>query len=305
MKKTLITSALLALGLIANAQIANKSNWVTPYENAIATVSGNTVTFEIDHYAESEEIVKFNKISNNKYSITRTKDTWSFSEDAKFVELQTINNKKYLFVKDDKNNILEFFENTNSEEQTFELDVMNKPYNLLLNGDYVDENGKKYKIDNGTITIGGKEYSYTLAEQMYFIMQSDYCTFYWETSTTGINLYYTQQGEYTTEKGKLFHKLKNVSPQGRWTFLSDEIVRNQALWRFDNKTLRIMRNEIYARHGWIFNSADLKSYFSAQPWYHPGTDNNKIKLSQIEEINVNIIKNFEKQENRPMDEGLK
>jgi hypothetical protein len=31
--------------------------------------------------------------------------------------------------------------------------------------------------------------------------------------------------------------------------------------------LRIMRNAIYARHGYIFNSTDLKSYFSKQSWY--------------------------------------
>ncbi len=36
---------------------------------------------------------------------------------------------------------------------------------------------------------------------------------------------------------------------------------------YDDATLRIARNEIYARYGRIFTSEDLKSYFESQPWY--------------------------------------
>ena len=36
----------------------------------------------------------------------------------------------------------------------------------------------------------------------------------------------------------------------------------------DKQTLRIARNEIYARHGYIFGSADLKAYFAGCSWYH-------------------------------------
>ena len=33
--------------------------------------------------------------------------------------------------------------------------------------------------------------------------------------------------------------------------------------------LEIMRNEIYARHGWVFNRRDLQDYFGRQSWYQP------------------------------------
>ena len=55
--------------------------------------------------------------------------------------------------------------------------------------------------------------------------------------------------------------------------------------------LRIMRNEIYARHGYIFQSKDMKQYFSKQSWYRPTTSN--VKLSSIEQYNVNFIKSYE------------
>ena len=55
--------------------------------------------------------------------------------------------------------------------------------------------------------------------------------------------------------------------------------------------LKIMRNEIYARHGYIFQSKDMKQYFSKQSWYRPTTSN--VKLSSIEQYNVNFIKSYE------------
>lgn len=63
---------------------------------------------------------------------------------------------------------------------------------------------------------------------------------------------------------------------------------------FSKAQLRIMRNEIYARHGYIFKSKDLKDYFAKKDWYS-GTvsDLNKIKLNKIEKQNVELIKFYE------------
>ncbi|WP_022762597.1 YARHG domain-containing protein [Butyrivibrio sp. AD3002] len=36
-----------------------------------------------------------------------------------------------------------------------------------------------------------------------------------------------------------------------------------------NEELRIARNEIYARHGRMFNSDDLQNYFNSKSWYSP------------------------------------
>jgi len=35
------------------------------------------------------------------------------------------------------------------------------------------------------------------------------------------------------------------------------------------KELRLLRNEIYAKHGRIFDSKDLRDYFDKCGWYHP------------------------------------
>ena len=59
---------------------------------------------------------------------------------------------------------------------------------------------------------------------------------------------------------------------------------------FSKSLCRVMRNEIYARHGYNFASADLKAHFSKMSWYKPVADNSKIQLSELEQLNIAILK---------------
>ena len=59
--------------------------------------------------------------------------------------------------------------------------------------------------------------------------------------------------------------------------------------------LRLLRNEIFARHGYIFADKELQSFFERQSWYHPVTrDVGEIQLSEIEQQNVMLLKNIER-----------
>jgi hypothetical protein len=55
--------------------------------------------------------------------------------------------------------------------------------------------------------------------------------------------------------------------------------------------LRLIRNEIFARHGYIFKFEDLNRYFSQQSWYQPSTAD--VSLSSIEAKNVHLLKALE------------
>lgn len=59
------------------------------------------------------------------------------------------------------------------------------------------------------------------------------------------------------------------------------------LRRLSRDELRIARNEIFARRGRYFDSADLKAYFARFSWYAPNSWNPK--LNAIEEANVALI----------------
>jgi len=55
--------------------------------------------------------------------------------------------------------------------------------------------------------------------------------------------------------------------------------------------LKIARNEIYARHGYVFKTDDMKNYFGKLPWYKPTTA--QVSLSPTEAANVETIRRAE------------
>ena len=58
----------------------------------------------------------------------------------------------------------------------------------------------------------------------------------------------------------------------------------------------LARNEIYARHGRIFQTPQIAAYFEAQSWYHgtvPGTSFDSNTLSPIEHANADFLANYE------------
>lgn len=55
------------------------------------------------------------------------------------------------------------------------------------------------------------------------------------------------------------------------------------------------RNEIYARHGYIFESEPYKSYFNSCSWYVPNVNFNENLLSDIEKTNKDTIVAYERE----------
>ncbi|MCB5714388.1 YARHG domain-containing protein [Lactonifactor longoviformis] len=61
--------------------------------------------------------------------------------------------------------------------------------------------------------------------------------------------------------------------------------------------IRIARNEIYARHGYIFSAQDLQEYFSGKSWYTPSVPAEEFSegmLNQTERANLDMIKEYER-----------
>jgi len=61
-----------------------------------------------------------------------------------------------------------------------------------------------------------------------------------------------------------------------------------------DQELRIMRNEIFAAHDYIFNSEDLARHFDKEPWYTPLYLNVDDKLTDIDKYNISLISDFER-----------
>ena len=73
-----------------------------------------------------------------------------------------------------------------------------------------------------------------------------------------------------------------------------------SLSQMDNRTLRLLRNIIYARHGYKFNSKDLDTFFKRFDWYNPKYDNVDNFLTEADKYHIQMIQQFEKRnENIP------
>lgn len=58
--------------------------------------------------------------------------------------------------------------------------------------------------------------------------------------------------------------------------------------------LKMMRNEIFARHGYIFKTKDMKEHFEHQYWYEGKYNDVSSMLTTIEKKNVALIQKYEK-----------
>jgi|GEM_PF-2433155 len=81
----------------------------------------------------------------------------------------------------------------------------------------------------------------------------------------------------------------------RYPEASQRLLSANELYPLSKIELKLMRNEIYARYGYIFQSEDLRNYFSQQPWYTPRSRNVEQFFTPIEQNNVLLIKNVEAQ----------
>jgi hypothetical protein len=60
------------------------------------------------------------------------------------------------------------------------------------------------------------------------------------------------------------------------------------------ENLALARNEIFARHGLIFQTEPYKSYFQGKSWYKPNSNFKDRELNDIEKYNIELILKHEK-----------
>lgn len=70
---------------------------------------------------------------------------------------------------------------------------------------------------------------------------------------------------------------------------SSEIIDENNLQSLDSYGLKLLKNEIYARKGYTFSNQDYSNYFKKFAWYKSLNNNEKIKFSDIEIQNIEII----------------
>ena len=72
-----------------------------------------------------------------------------------------------------------------------------------------------------------------------------------------------------------------------WYFT--KIINENELPFFSKNQLRIVRNSIYAWHGYIFTTNEMNDFFMKQSWYKPNNSFNESMLTQNERRNIELI----------------
>lgn len=88
------------------------------------------------------------------------------------------------------------------------------------------------------------------------------------------------------------------SPDGEYLLpdISSRYLTGEELRRLSKEELRLARNEVYARHGRMFNSEDLQQYFNSKSWYHGEILADRFDesvLNEYEKKNLDLIRDIE------------
>lgn len=271
------------------------------YNDSLIILSGGNLheggyMFTVKVLGDNEYLIIGNS-PNNDYEP-------SVGEKGDIVKVLTIDKYKVLAVYDSKDNIHEVLSELNGGFGGFENLVIRNKINYELAGKYRDEKGKQYIFYPNELKADGfsnqQEYKFEYVYEFPIeVLTFNNESFYYESSAVGLIIYKAQKDEYgdwgksdklmTLTKIEWINHSENQDLKGKYTFVSTEIMIKGILGKFDKKELRIMRNEIFARYGYKFKTAEMKAYFESQNWYSGLYDNVNDKLTDLEKLNIQLI----------------
>ncbi|MGI9035526.1 MAG: YARHG domain-containing protein, partial [Pyrinomonadaceae bacterium] len=137
------------------------------------------------------------------------------------------------------------------------------------------------------------------------IMRNEFAARHGKTfSTPGYRSFYMWQDWCKPIKDQSKVKLKTIEEQNVKTIenyerkireqLATQIVTEEMFEGLFAEDLRMLRNEIYARHGRVFKDVKLQKTFAEMSWYKPNPDFKDEMLSEIESKNLKLIADAEK-----------
>ena len=138
--------------------------------------------------------------------------------------------------------------------------------------------------------LAGVDSGYATEESTAFSVASDseYTTGEEETSTSSVD----NDSEYIADEEQ------DSSVDGDYILEGSDsrYITEKEVENLSDADRRLAKNEIYARHGRMFDSADLQDYFESKSWYK-GTvkpsDFDESVLNKYEKANIDLISSME------------
>ena len=235
-------------------------------------------------------------------------------EPGNIVRLRPYGYEMYLVVYDEKSVPFYVLAPIKDLRKEIEADLTN----YYLAGEYSDKEGRTITFYPASITSkrrvqgltdeGDEAVPYTFGEEyntpMKVVILPDGSAYRVEKTDLGLTIHRVTQDE-----------------EGLWTGDGEEIIRNARRTRFLSELddlpgdfpctairaltigelsrladvdLRIMRNEIYARRGLRFSKdGKIQKHFESKDWYHPEADNVSDRLTELDALNIAMIRRVE------------
>ena len=164
---------------------------------------------------------------------------------------------------------------------TFEMYVLKK--DSILEGNWSAYNPKNLKIAKRKCKLQKKKFEYNVENKIeYSFKDTDKSNKIKYTDTIDGELEEYEDYEFYSTTEKVFEK--NASKE----LLEKDFVSN--LTKAD---IFILRNSIFARHGFAFRDKQLRIYFESFDWYMPVFGDVKDDLTEIEKQNIDLLLRYE------------
>lgn len=308
MKKILILTVLSFAGIVAMQAQAfpNKSMWYDGLTQYVASVAGNNVHLVGGTPHEG----------GYELTLVRTKKKLKPASPLKVVAYYEVKERPELFaehvaegivealiLREPAGRIISVLNRTQlSNYENMEYDISN-----VLSGTYSTMqvgflgHGEEYVIDYSKCKMGKKA---PLADSE-FMQEYDMPVNVIKTkgklwmlvpTIFGLNIYpasYDEDSDMYSRAGEAIPVYWSDHTKGRFSIASERVLNMSILSHYSKEALKLMRNEILARHGYIFKSDDLSTYFLKQDWYEPEEEDSRVELSAVEQLNISMIQSAE------------
>lgn len=151
-----------------------------------------------------------------------------------------------------------------------------------LSGKWVSNN-KKVAVTERSFKLVKKQFAYY--PQLMLPEERDY-----------IDYSHTKSEEIVEEDGTVSREnfYRQASESVRTINASTEVLTEDQLKNLKKLDLEIIRNTVFARHGYTFKKKSVRQFFDPVDWYVPVSEDVSADLTKLEKDNIVLLKRFEK-----------
>ena len=169
------------------------------------------------------------------------------------------------------------------DDGKFEFSIKNN----VLNGTWFANNTKQ-AVTQRTFKLKKQSFEYNPnlmlpEDEAYIDYYSEKIDTIVETQTDSTSVPETYYQETYRSAGDVITKINSSTKK-----LTENDLKN-----LKKLELEILRNTIYARHGYTFKKKSYRQFFDSVEWYIPVSENVDAKLTALEKANIKLLERFE------------